>query len=396
MRFAHRTVLRLVAPFFGLALLWAAPAEATVNNVNATPGTANVRVDQTVTLTVTWTVLDTASNSRTVFSNRGRFRLGGTVIATVNRTLSRLVTALGPQSVVFTEVVRVPRSVAVQAAKSGAQLRFERVFEDDDDPGVDVTSQVTLTPVGGASSLLSISRIELTFEDPPDARYAAVARGARLRPVARLRFGGSGRLDARWVIADPTSTGGRAIFRTRELVRRLLTSAGEVEILGPVLPTGLQGLYEVRFEVDDPQLDEAPRLLYSVRLTPDSGLGPSEAEISLISPPPRSVLSAESRIAWQALAGVVAYKVIFYESIVGESLEVDDRARYGQEPEPPASRPGRIVAGFYLPGENTESAVPSVSMTHLEAGARYYVQVIAWGPDGTIVGRSAPREILHR
>ena len=40
--------------------------------------------------------------------------------------------------------------------------------------------------------------------------------------------------------------------------------------------------------------------------------------------------------------------------------------------------------------------MPGTSMTRLDPDTRYYLQVLAWGSDGLVVGRSEPQEILRR
>ncbi len=395
-----RTLVLLIALATGAHWLAAPPVQAGVQGQPIpSPNRVTLSFNQASSFSVVWRVQNapvTATPSGEVFSPRGEFRLGGVLIGTVNRRLSRNATTLSTETFTIPEAVNVPRSVLTQAAKSGAALTYERSFAAADNVQLTSALPVSLAVTGSGGELL-LSRIELTFEAPPDARFASVEQDARLRAVARVRFAGSGLLQARWVIADPTSTTGQAVFRTLQIVRRNIASAGEVEIFSPPLPTRLQGIHELRFEVDDPAIDSPPRLLYQVQLRQEPGISPDVATISLLSPRPRGLLDDGARISWSAVPGAVAYKVVFLESLADDVADLEARARYGELPEDPGeTRPGETVAGFYLPGDTTETDVPATSITRLARDRRYYVQVLGWGPDGLVIGRSEPQEVLRR
>lgn len=393
-----RSLLPGLALAFGCVLLALGPAAATVQpNPSPSPNNATVNLLQGSSFSVIWQVSDASTSAtRTVFSNQGAFLIGGAVVATVNRRIAAPPIPPGFFNLNIPETVIVPRSVAAQAAKSGAPLTYQRTFGSTDAVITEVSLPISLAVTGSGGDLL-LSRIELTFEAPAEARFASVDKDDRLRALARVRFGGSGLLQARWVVADPSSTVGRAVFRTLQIVRRNLPTSGEVEILSPPLPTGEQGIYELRFEVDDPEIESPPRLLYQVRLKTEPEVSPDAATISLLSPGPRGPLDEDASISWSAVPGAVAYKVVFLESLADETADLEERARYGELPDDPGvTRPGETVAGFYLPGDTTETLVPGTSMTRLARNTRYYVQVLSWGPDGVILGRSEPQEVLRR
>ncbi len=393
-----RSLPHWLAPVLCGVMLATVPALAEVQPTpSPSPNRVNVSFNQASSFSVIWQVSDSSTSAtRTVFSNQAVFRIGGAIVATVNRRISAPPVAPGFVTLNIPETVIVPRSVTVQAAKSSGTLTYERTFGSTDSVLTLTSLPVSLAVTGGGGDLL-LSRIELTFEAPPDARFASVEQDAKLRAVARIRFGGSGLLQARWVIADPRSTTGRAIFRTLQIVRRNLSLAGEVEILSPPLPTQLQGIHELRFEVDDPAIDSPPRLLYQVQLRQEPGVSPDVATISLLSPRPRGLLDEGARISWSAIPGAVAYKVVFLESLADDVADLEARARYGElEEDPGQTRPGETVAGFYLPGDTTETDVPGTSIARLSRDTRYYVQVLGWGPDGLVIGRSEPQEVLRR
>lgn len=240
-----------------------------VDAVTAVPGTTQLAITQAGGVSINWRVQDSAdstmgSAAREVFSNYGEFVLGGAVVGVVGQRLSRDVTD-DEVTLNFGENLRVPRTLLVQAAKRGLTLGYRRAFASTEQLDR-VDAEVTLEPAGSGAAALSVSRIEIDFGEADPARYATVDAGGELRPWARIRYGGSGVLEARWLIADPSSTGGEAVFRTQQVVRQLLNgSENEVRVEGPLLPTGQPGIYELRFQVDDSEIEDAPRLLYHVR-----------------------------------------------------------------------------------------------------------------------------------
>ena len=250
----------------GLVLLAALPPAAlAVDSVSPAPGEAQLAVTQSGSLSINWRVQDSGLEPREVFSPQGEFLLGGAVVGTVSRRLSRDVPDSGSATLSFGETLRVPRSLIARAAQQGLPLGYRRAFESSYD---DATAEaaVNLQPAGNSGAELSLSRIEIDFGAADPARYVSVDAGGALRPRARIRYGGSGLLQARWLIADPSSTGGEALFRTQLVVRQLLPgSDNEAELEGPVLPTAQPGIYELRFQVEDSDLADAPRLLYHVR-----------------------------------------------------------------------------------------------------------------------------------
>ena len=255
----------LVSGLAGLAALVPLQAADAVETVSPAPGAARLAVTQGSSLSVNWRVRDNAPEPREVFSTRGEFVLGGVVVATVSQRLSRNVPDGGSTSLTFGETLRVPRALVVRAAKRGLPLGYRRAFSDTYSMNV-ANAEISLEPAGSAGAELTLSRIELDFGGAEEARYVTIEAGEELRPRARIRYGGSGVLEARWILADPTSTKGEALFQTRQLVRRLLPGSGnKIEIEGPVLPSDRPGVYELRFQVENGGFEDAPRLIYHVR-----------------------------------------------------------------------------------------------------------------------------------
>lgn len=251
----------------GLALLVALlpSAAGAVDAVTPAPGVAQLPVTQAGSLSINWRVEDFAAAPREVFSPFGEFLLGGAVVAVVGQRLSRALTDTGQVTLTFGETLRVPRSLILQAAQQGVTLDYRRSFASSYEPDR-VQAVVTLEPAGSGGGALSLARVEIDFGETEPEGYATVDVGAELRPWARIGYGGSGVLQASWLIADPSSTGGLALFRTQQEVRQLLNaSENEVRVEGPVLPTNRPGIYELRFLVKDSDPEDAPRLFYHVR-----------------------------------------------------------------------------------------------------------------------------------
>jgi hypothetical protein len=366
-----------------------------VNSVAATPGSVNVAIDRSTTFTVTWRVEQLTGTPTTVSSTQGEFRvggIGGTVLGRVNRTLSRAVPIA--QTIRFTETVTIPRSVVFQATRLGIQsLVYVREF-DDTTVAPALPGALALAITGSSSARFSISRIRLSYL-AQDARIVVVEQGAELRPVAHIRSNGSGFLEARWSVAEATSSSGQLIPRTHSLVRRYLTAGGLVQLPGPALPTGIQGQYEVRFEVTDPALEfEAPRLLYYVRPPGQPEVAVEPGPIAIFKPQPSTRLDQESTVSWSAVPDATVYQVSLFRPDDAPLPAPEEGLRYGQPPGAPEPRPGQVVAGFYLPAEETESPLPAITTAHLEPGRRYYLRIIARGPRGVIVAQSELREVF--
>src|SRR5262245_53216782 len=198
----------------------AGPAPALVNNVAPSPASFNVAMNQATAITITWRITRVGISGPAVFSNFGTLTFGGTNL-TINRRLTRPIAA-GQTNVVIVETVVVPRSLLVNVIKSGGTLTgtYTRTFSDGDGPGIPMS--VTLSVNTGGAASFGISRLTLKFLDD-ESRATVRAVDTRLRAVARIRFTGTGLLQAAWQIATPTSTPGEELFRPLRLERRQLT-----------------------------------------------------------------------------------------------------------------------------------------------------------------------------
>ena len=166
-----RSLLPGLALALGCVLLALGPAAATVQpNPSPSPNNATVNLLQGSSFSVIWQVSDASTSAtRTVFSNQGAFLIGGAVVATVNRRIAAPPIPPGFFNLNIPETVIVPRSVAAQAAKSGAPLTYQRTFGSTDAVITEVSLPISLAVTGSGGDLL-LSRIELTFEAPAEAQ----------------------------------------------------------------------------------------------------------------------------------------------------------------------------------------------------------------------------------
>jgi hypothetical protein len=380
----------LIAGLMAGWLLPAAPATAAVTNVDPMPGSFNLAMDQATAITITWRITRGGPFVRAVTSDSGDLRIGTTSI-TINRRLARPIN--GETSVILVETLVVPRSFLVRATKSGGSLLgdYTRSFFDGDGAAIDGVAIVRVT-TGGAASF-GISRLTLKFLDD-DSRATVRAEDSRLRAVARIRFTGTGLLQAAWQIATPTSTPGNEIFRPLRLERRQLTGNGEVELISPPLPTSIQGQYFVALIVEDPGLGfETPNLIYTI-LPPGAPLVESPPLSILVSAPaPEGALAPGAKIVWSASATAAVYRIVLIDLPAEPLSAPQDDLQYGAAPEGVSPAEGRVVTGFYMPGTATEAALPALAASRLTSGQRYLLQIQALDGAGTTVAESRLQEV---
>ena len=383
-----RSLLRAaVLALFACWLLPAPTAEAGVITVTASPGSFDLAANEATSITITWRVFRSGGTGNVLFSNSGSLQLGGTTI-TVNRRLSRSFTT--QQNFVFVETVVVPRSLIVRAIRSGGVITgtYTRIFDDTDFANTGFAG-LSITSGGGAT--FGISRLDLKFLDD-DSRATVRTVDSRLRAVARVRFTGTGLLQASWRIATPTSTPGNEIFRPLRLERRQLTGNGEVELISPPLPTTIQGQYLVALVVEDPGLGfDTPRLTYAI-LPPGAPLAEAAPQSILVSAPAaEGALALGDKIKWSPSPAVAVYRILLLDP-AGEPLAPpQEDLQYGAAVRPAAA--GEVVAGFYMPGTATEAVLPALVASRLTPGQRYLLQIQALDSAGAPIAESRRQEV---
>lgn len=367
---------RCLIPMWLLVALLPGVLHAMIVEVTPIPPVANVTVAGASTVNINWRIQREAAPNTpaTVISPFGEFQLNGTVVATENRTLSRVFPGVltGSEFGTFNESVTIPRSVITRAARSGETLTYTRTFDDGDGAS---SGTVTLALVGGVGGVFSIMRLELKFED--ESRVKVVPGDERLQAIAEINFSGSGILQAVWEIAGPTSTAGEPLFRPLTLVRRSLAGSDRIIIHSPQLPTDSEGLYVIRLRIEEPRTGfELPVLHYVVTAAEAAIDAIPLTTVTLTTPADRDLLRADTLFGWAPIPEARAYMLEFYPA---------------EEPDVPAEPP---LTGVLVPGASTEARLESLTLTYLEAGMRYRWRVRAIGEGGMPLGNSDWREIL--
>ncbi len=385
MRYCFRA---LIAAMLATWLLPLAPAVAALVTVTPSPANFSLAMNQATAVTINWRIQRvTPPGPANVISNNGTLTIAGTTI-TINRTLSR--PTRGAEQVVLVETLVVPRSLLVRAIKSGAPLTgtYSRIFTE---AGTTQAASVTFDITTGGGASFGISRLDLKFLDD-DSRATVRAVDSRLRAVARVRFTGTGLLQASWRIATPTSTPGNEIYRPLRLERRQLTGNGEVELISPPLPTSIQGQYLVALIVEEPGLGfDTPRLTYAI-LPPGAPLAEATPLSILVSAPAaEGALALGTKIKWSPSPAVAVYRILLLDP-AGEPLAPpQEDLQYGAAVRPVTV--GDVVAGFYLPGTAKEAGLPALVASRLTPGQRYLLQIQALDGAGLPIAESRRQEV---
>ncbi len=378
-------------------VLAAAPAaRAQTLDVTAVPNTFRVSAVGPTNIVVTWRVVRVVSAVGTVSSPRAVLSIGGTTVATLGNPLSRAV-GLGPVTSTFTESLLIPQQAVYRAVKSGAPLILSRTFDDGAGGAPPDTGTATLIPSGPGSEPLSVSRLDLRFDD--QTRVKVTPKGSRLRAIAELNTTGQGVIQGAWEIALAPTTRGAAVFRPLSIVRQPVAGRRRVVITSPPLPTGFEGTNIVRLRITDPAtaFDE-PEIQYFI--TPESPL-PEDVEPDLMlitSPSPGTPLTLTTRFAWRAVPGAHLYKIEIFDAppTPGEVLAEEQTlppAAFGPVVDTESTAGQRPLTGVVVPGTQTEIRLKDFSLARLPADRRYQWSVKAVDQNGAVLGISPPREI---
>lgn len=402
-------VLSLAFAFLVAAAGLVSPQSSFAGIVSVDTTRARIPVSSTApsTVTVTWQVVRFGgtgpSNPGTVSSPSGVLLVNGSVVATVNRPLSRF--APGPsatnESLIFTETLTVPQAAAFRAIKAGVPIVYQRTFTDSFGASppfpASLSGNTLLTPSGPGSAPFSVSRLELRFDD--DSQFKVLPKNRRLRAIARLNTTGSGLIRGQWEVATAATTAGTPVFRPLALVRQPVAGGRRVAITSPPLPTRFEGNNLVRLRLSDPEtfFDE-PQLQYYV--TPESPL-PDRRDpqpMLVTAPATGTPLTLTTRFAWQAVPGAKLYKLEVFGAPAGPEENVATDEVVTDVPLDPApdteSLQGlRALTGVVVPAAVTEIRLQDYSLAHLPGDRRYQWSVKALDAEGAVIGRSPARVI---
>lgn len=375
-----------------LALFAMVPiAHASVSSVTAVPSQVSVSPSGG-TLNVTWRVVHyvTGGGPITTSSTSYTILIDGTPVATVSKLLSRTTSpsSFAPETLTFSEAIPVSVTIAKDIVKAGNIATVEREF-DDTEMSATGTARVF---VAGASGVLAINRIELSFNN--GAKTKVVGQNSDLRAIAELSFQAKGLLQAEWRLIGSGSRSSR-LERRLSTVRRQLSSSGNgtVRLISPPLPTGISGLQEIGLFVTDPDLTfDEPVLRYYVNPTATSSLS-GMIPLKALRPKKGVPLNRDTLFDWHPVEGAAAYQVELFDAdnapvslanMNTSSLIVD-----------PLDTREALVAGKIVPGNQTSLSLSDFSIQHVVHGRSYMWRIRAIGQDGTVIGQSTLREIVY-
>ncbi|WP_343563900.1 hypothetical protein [Kiloniella sp. b19] len=346
-------------------------AHATVNSVTSTPSPIVLQVQGSNSVSVIWRVNRTNANStgsptttEIVSSNSATLIIGGSVVETLAGTISQASTTLpgAVTTVIFQETLTFNAAVVRQILNAApGTVVVQRLFSDTQ--GGPVTAQAAVTPGAGNAGPLSVTRVDLKFEN--NSRTAIARKGDVLRAVAELNFRSSGLLNAEWRIVDPTASQGSARGRILEVVRRPLVSSGQGRnrIFSPPLPTSRNGLYLLTFfvETEDASV-ELPILRYVVL---EGSRGEVTRDIETFTPTAEALITPDTVFNWEAVEDAAVYRISLFRD--GEKNRISAREVTGQQ---------------------IRMSLQDFSLEGLVSGQRYEWVLSAYDRNGNLIGAS--------
>ncbi|MES9965120.1 MAG: hypothetical protein ABW116_16460 [Candidatus Sedimenticola sp. 20ELBAFRAG] len=395
----YRYLLAILIGSLGLCSVdvMAAVTGVTVNSVS--PSRAALGAPTTVT--VRWTVTGTgpvvaAAPPTTVRSTGGSFQdtedAPTVILGSTSKSLAATV-AGATYSVNFTDTLVIPASVTYKAYKNSlTSFVLLRRFSDGYNPGVSQSSAATFTITSSGTLGFNINRQALYFDDGSTLRN--LLQDEPLSAVSELRYSGTGLIKGVWELATPATTSGEPVYRRLKSVRQFLGAGGRTKLRSPSLETGQQGLYKVRFRIEDPVTGFDDLVIdYFVGVnTAINKASPVTLELS--TPRHGAYLHPDTWFSWQAVANARSYRLELFQKAAAasfprgmlEAREFDSGKHPGTLNESP-------VSGAVVPGEKTGVKLSAISQRHLEAGHVYWWRVLAIGDDGAPISQSPLREI---
>lgn len=366
----------------------------TALQVDVNPPFANAAVGQASTVSLTWRVSGAGTAGALVSSPQGEFRgggPGGQLLGVRDVPLQgETRPAGGGVAAVLPETVDIPARVLMRAEQLGVrQIVYLRNFGTGGaQPG---TGSAILNLAGPLGGPFSVTGVTLRFQD--GGRQAVFGVGEDVTAFADVTHTGTGRLEAQWEIAEPSSTRGAPVFRALNLVRRQLTGSGaSTRIRSPALPSTADGTYLVRLRITGPDAGfEMPALRYFVN--PALDVAPEPLAIVTNTPASGATHEAGTRFSWEPIPSASAYRVEFHE-----------RAPVAAKPETGVPMPavpatiaaedvGEPVSGIVLNADVSDTELSRLALSHLPPGRAYWWRILAYDEAGRVVGRSELRRL---
>jgi hypothetical protein len=371
--------------------------------LNGSANRTQIQDGRNSSVIINWTgdSSDTGFNVPTnvsVFSNSGTFTLPNTTVLGVNNSRVSTNVILSPAQPVaqfsVRENLQIPQSIIYAAKKQGSLVvQYTRTFNDTSTALAPGTATVQFQIVSGSRGELSISRVDLRFDNDQVVRVIPI--GEKISAVADINYNGVGLFDLAWEIATPASTQGEAFFTTLHTQRRYLGAGREAYIQSPYLPTETTGTYLVRLNIRSPETGFEPVVIRYVVIKSNKDIEPVDVgRIQLSKPLPKAVLSKDTKFNWQAIDGANAYQLEIYEYT--EANEHPEAVRSLEDVEVQldwSEDPKARSTGILVHGDKDSVGLSPISRQHLRPGYSYRWRVIAIGTQGRIIATSPLRTI---
>lgn len=399
-----RTFLRSLAVALGLSLA-AAPARAVINAVQPIPSTSLIAIGQAHSLPLNWSlalvvncfggcVSVPPTLPFTLTSTSGQFRVGATVLGTVNKVLTLSGTAATgvTNTVNVPESVFVPPDITVKAQQLGAQtISYVRVFNDGTTP---IQGSEQIIVVGSGAGQFGVTREALAFDDGAAVRVVQV--GDSLSARAEINFTGTGSMRATWEIAGPSSTAGQPQYRQLQPVTRGLIGHGPEIVKSPQLPTDAAGYYLLRLRISQPLPGfDPPVLAYYVGAAGATARG-GFTEMVVNAPGDGAVFDPATRFAWQPVPGAKVYKIELFASPGEDPFGLPDIADRGATADPARVRAALAAppaAGMIVKAAQTDIILSAAVRAQLRPRHSYFWRVQAIDADGAVIGAAQVRQL---
>ncbi|RKZ63512.1 MAG: hypothetical protein DRQ44_10015, partial [Gammaproteobacteria bacterium] len=320
------------AVFILLLALFATESLAVINSISVNSNKKNLIIGSPNTITVTWKVSVTDSNTPIkgaiyALSNTGSYTAGTTTVGSQNTQIGDSIEkTTNPQSQTFTltETISVPATVLFQAQQLGiSSIQYRRDFTDSDKGAGTGILNLALagsssagggtSPVIGTTSAatLDVNRNSMRFSD--QSLIKVTQTGETVNAEAEINYTGTGLFEGVWEVARPETTRGTSVFSTIKRVSQFLSSRNVITFKIKNLPTDALGFYIVRFRILSPAVSiSQPAIRYVVQTESLKNKTVKPGSLNPLTPAEFSLLNKATEFTWDAVTGAKAYQLEFY------------------------------------------------------------------------------------
>lgn len=373
-----------------ISFIFSSIALASISKVTSKVNKQDIPADQTTNRTITWSITATPKKKPvgTITSPSITFRATsatGAILGTSAKSISRTASKAGTYTLL--EHLKIPGAVVYRASKLGAsRIIVLRTFNDSDTGSATGQSYFDITTSSAAS--FNINSISIRFDNNQPQR--SIKRFARDKAYIKLAYSGSGLLKGTWEIATPSTTIGDPVYKRLQTVRRRLPGTGIIKIYSPRLPTRVQGVYQLRFKIDEPALSfKEPLARYFVYTGSKPLLSP--LHISLQRPGPSTALDDKTIFSWHRVKNASALRLELYVSKTKNTAANDKTSPAAASSDNTIN--DTLIAGKLLRGTQHQTTLSKSTIAKLKPGRWYLWRLVAFNKKGHIIGVSEPRKL---